>query len=145
MVCKDVKVKTGDLAKTKINIPKIFFQERSYYEIIMAAYTKAYRKNKKPYIAQMNRDKLEVIQKEKLSPIYICQGERIVESSYSENIDSMVNRVYIYNSDNRKIGSISNSKWADKFGIFQNSISVDSGMEKQKRRQNFMGLIKHQA
>ena len=101
---------------------------------------------KKPYIAQMNRDKLEVIQKGKVIPnFHICQGERIVESSYSENIDSMVNRVYIYNSDNRKIGSISNSKWADKFGIFQNSISVDRGMEKQKRRQNFMGLIKHQA
>ena len=37
MVCKDVKVKTGSLAKTKIPISKIFFQERPYYEIIMAA------------------------------------------------------------------------------------------------------------
>lgn len=143
LVCKDVKVKTGDLAKTKINIPKIFFQERSYYEIIMAAYTKAYRKNKKPYIAQMNRDKLEVIQKGKVIPnFHICQGERIVESSYSENIDSMVNRVYIYNSDNRKIGSISNSKWADKFGIFQNSISVDSGNGKAEAKTELHGINK---
>ena len=143
LVCKDVKVKTGNLAKTKINIPKIFFQERSYYEIIMAAYTKAYRKNKKPYIAQMNRDKLEVIQKGKVIPnFHICQGERIVESSYSENIDSMVNRVYIYNSDNRKIGSISNSKWADKFGIFQNSISVDSGNGKAEAKTELHGIDK---
>ena len=128
LVCKDVKVKTGNLAKTKIPIQKIFFQERSYYEIIMAAYTKAYRKNKKQYIAQMNRDKLEVIEKGKIIPdFYIRQGERITDSSYSENIDNMVNRVYIYNSSNQKIGSISNSKWEDKFGIFQNAISVDSG------------------
>lgn len=143
LICKDIKVKTGDLAKTKINIPKIFFQERSYYEIIMAAYTKAYRKNKKPYIAQMNRDKLEVIQKGKVIPnFHICQGERIVESSYSENIDSMVNRVYIYNSDNRKIGSISNSKWIDKFGIFQNSISVDLGNGKAEAKTELCGIDK---
>ena len=47
MICKDAKIKTGTLSKTKIPIAKIFFQERPYYEIIMAAYTKAYRKNKR--------------------------------------------------------------------------------------------------
>lgn len=143
LVCKDVKVKTGDLAKTKISIQKIFFQERPYYEIIMAAYTKAYRKSKKQYIAQMNRDKLEVIEKGKIIPdFHIRQGERITDSSYSENIDNMVNRVYIYNSSNQKIGSISNSKWADKFGIFQNSISVDSGSGTQEAKAELHGVDK---
>ena len=143
LVCKDVKVKTGDLAKTKIPIQKIFFQERSYYEIIMAAYTKAYRKNKKQYIAQMNRDKLEVIEKGKIIPdFHIRQGEGITDSSYSENIDNMVNRVYIYNSSNQKIGSISNSKWADKFGIFQNAISVDSGSGTQEAKAELHGVDK---
>lgn len=143
LVCKDVKVKTGNLAKTKIPIQKIFFQERSYYEIIMAAYTKAYRKNKKQYIAQMNRDKLEVIEKGKIIPdCYIRQGERITDSSYSENIDNMVNRVYIYNSSNQKIGSISNSKWEDKFGIFQNAISVDSGSGTQEAKAELHGVDK---
>ena len=143
LVCKDVKVKTGDLAKTKISIQKIFFQERPYYEIIMAAYTKAYRKSKKQYIAQMNRDKLEVIEKGKIIPdFHIRQGERITDSSYSENIDNMVNRVYIYNSSNQKIGSISNSKWADKFGIFQNSIFVDSGSGTQEAKAELHGVDK---
>ena len=112
MICKDVKVKTGSIAKTKIPISKIFFQERPYYEIIMAAYTKAYRKNKKKYIAQMNGDKLEVIQKGKIIPnFHIRQGERITDSSYTEDLESMVNRVYIYDSNNNKIGSVSNSNW----------------------------------
>ena len=138
-----MKVKTGDLAKTKISIQKIFFQERPYYEIIMAAYTKAYRKSKKQYIAQMNRDKLEVIEKGKIIPdFYIRQGERITDSSYSENIDNMVNRVYIYNSSNQKIGSISNSKWEDKFGIFQNAISVDSGSGTQEAKAELHGVDK---
>ena len=143
MVCRDVKVKTGSIAKTKMPIAKIFFQERPYYEIIMAAYTKAYRKNKKKYIAQMNGDKLEVIQKGKIIPnFHIRQGERITDSSYSENIDNMVNRVYIYNSSNQKTGSISNSKWASRFGIFQNAISVDSGNGIKEAKAELHGVDK---
>lgn len=143
MVCRDVKVKTGSIAKTKMPIAKIFFQERPYYEIIIAAYTKAYRKNKKKYIAQMNGDKLEVIQKGKVIPnFHIRQGERITESSYTEDLDSMVNRVYIYDSNNNKIGSVSNSNWIKKYGIFQNAISVDSGNGKTEAKAELQGINK---
>ena len=143
MVCRDVKVKTGSIAKTKMPIAKIFFQERPYYEIIMAAYTKAYRKNKKKYIAQMNGAKLEVIQKGKVIPnFHIRQGERITESSYTEDLDSMVNRVYIYDSNNNKIGSVSNSNWIKKYGIFQNAISVDSGNGKTEAKAELQGINK---
>nr|DAW14126.1 MAG TPA: 43 kDa tail protein [Caudoviricetes sp.] len=143
MICKDVKVKTGSLAKTKIPISKIFFQERPYYEIIMAAYTKAYRKNKKKYIAQMNGDKLEVIQKGKIIPNFrIRQGERITDSSYAEDLESMVNRVYIYDSSNNKIGSVSNSNWVKKYGVFQNVISVDSGNGKTEAKAELQGINK---
>lgn len=143
MVCRDVKVKTGSIAKTEMPIAKIFFQERPYYEIIMAAYTKAYRKNKKKYIAQMNGDKLEVIQKGKVIPnFHIRQGERITESSYTEDLDSMVNRVYIYDSNNNKIGSVSNSNWIKKYGIFQNAISVDSGNGSAEAKNELHGIDK---
>ena len=124
-------------------IAKIFFQERPYYEIIMAAYTKAYKKTKKPYIAQMNKDRLEVIEKGKVIPnFHIRQGERITSSTYSESLDNMVNRVYVYNSSNQKIGSISNSKWADKYGIFQNAISVDSGNGSAEAKNELHGIDK---
>lgn len=143
MICKDAKIKTGTLSKTKIPIAKIFFQERPYYEIIMAAYTKAYRKNKKKYIAQMNGDKLEVIQKGKIIPnFHIRQGERITDSSYTEDLDSMVNRVYIYDSNNNKIGSVSNSNWIKKYGVFQNAISVDSGNGKAEAKAELQGINK---
>lgn len=143
MICKDVKVKTGSIAKTKIPISKIFFQERPYYEIIMAAYTKAYRKNKKKYIAQMNGDKLEVIQKGKIIPnFHIRQGERITDSSYTEDLESMVNRVYIYDSNNNKIGSVSNSNWVKKYGVFQNTISADSGNGKTEAKAELQGINK---
>lgn len=143
MVCKDVNVKVGSLAKTKVTIPKIFFQERPYYEIIMAGYTKAHRKNKKLYIAQMNGTKLDVVEKGKIIPkFHIVQGERILSSSYTETLDNMVNRVYIYDSNNKKIGSVSNSKWTKKYGIFQNAISVDSGTGKTEAKNELHGIDK---
>lgn len=143
LVCKDVGVKVGNLAKTKVNIPKIFFQERPYYEIIMAGYTKAYRKNKKNYIAQMNGTKLDVIEKGKIIPdFHLVQGERITDSSYSETLDSMVNRVYIYDSNNKKIGSVSNADWVKKYGVFQNAISVDSGNGKTEAKNELSGIEK---
>lgn len=112
--------------------------------IIMAAYTKVYRKNKKPYIAQMNGDALEVIEKGKTIPgFHIKQGERILESSYSENTDDMVNRVYVYNSSNKKIGILTNTRWANMYGIFQSVITVDSGNGKQEAMNELKGISKN--
>lgn len=143
MVAKDVNVPIGNLAQTKINIKKVFFQQRPYYEIIMAAYTKAHKKNKKKYIAQMNGTKLEVVEKGKIIPnFHLVQGELITDSSYSETIDSMVNRVYIYNDSNKKIGSVSNADWVDKYGVFQGTISVDSGSGKTEAKSELHGIDK---
>lgn len=143
MVCKDIGINVRNLAKTGLVLNKMFFQERPYYEIIMAAYTKVYRKNKKPYIAQMNGDTLEVIEKGKTIPgFHIKQGERILESSYSENTDDMVNRVYVYNSSNKKIGILTNTRWANMYGIFQSAITVDSGNGKQEAMNELKGISK---
>lgn len=144
MVCKDIGINVRNLAKTGLVLNKMFFQERPYYEIIMAAYTKVYRKNKKPYIAQMNGDTLEVIEKGKTIPgFHIKQGERILESSYSENMDDMVNRVYVYNSSNKKIGILTNTRWANMYGIFQSAITVDSGNGKQEAMNELKGISKN--
>lgn len=143
MVCKDVGISTGTLAKSKVTIKKIFFQERPYYEIIMTAYTKAKKKTKKPYIAQMNGTKLDVVEKGKLiKNFWIKEGERILESSYTVSTNSMVNRVYIYNGKNKKIGSVSEPKWIKKFGVFQNAISVDKGSGKAEAKNELHGLDK---
>lgn len=125
-VCKDAGIQVGKIASTKVNIPKKFFSDRSFYEIIMAGYTDAKKKTGKPYIAQMNLKKLDVIEKGKLIPkFWLCLGERILDSSYSETLDSMVNQVIVYNSDNNRIGSYKVINDVEKYGLFQNTIIVD--------------------
>ena len=107
-------------------------------------HTQKRTEKQKKYIAQMNGDKLEVIQKGKSYPQFphLPGGKNYRILIYSENIDSMVNRVYIYNSNNNKIGSVSNSKWINKHGIFQNAISVDSGNWKTEAKAELQGINK---
>ncbi len=143
VACKDVQIPVGSLAKTKVPIPKIFFEDRPYYEIIMAAYTKAHKRNKKKYIAQMNGAKLDVIEKGKVIPdFHLKQGERITASSYSETTDGMVNRVAIYNASNEKIGSLENKDWVKKYGVFQGTVAVEEGNGKAEAKSELTGLTK---
>lgn len=142
-VCKDVQISTGSLAKTKIKIPKLFVKEREYYNIILAAYTKAYKKNGKKYFLRMDGAKLEVIEKGTvIKDFQLVQGERITGSAYTTSTGNMVNTVAIYNNKNKKIGMISDRSWTKKYGVYQETITVESGNGKSKAKNMLKGIEK---
>lgn len=142
-VCKDIKISTGSIAKTKVKIKKMFAQEKEYYNIILMGYTKAYKKNKKKYMLQMNGTKLEVIEKGKVIPnFHIVQGERIIDSTYTESSESMVNRVAIYNQKHKKIGTISDKNWVNRYGVLQEALTVEKGSGKSAAKKMLQGLEK---
>ena len=141
MVAADAGIGIGTIPATGLNIDKMFFQQRPFYEIIMAAYTKVKAHSGKLYMAKMDGVKLSVIEKGVALPNYwLKQGERILTSSYSENTDSMVNRVAVYDSNNNKVGEFSNGDWVNKYGIFQNAISVDSGNGQAEAEAEMQGV-----
>lgn len=142
LICKDLKIKIGILKKTGMKIPKIFFQEKEYYNIILASYTKARWKTGKRYMPVMDADKLSVIEKGTMLDITINQQEGITESTYDIDTDSMVNRVVIYDEENKKIGTVSNADWITKYGVFQESISVDSGTGQTEAKNTLSGASK---
>lgn len=142
LICKDLKIKTGSLAKTKVKIKKIFFQEKEYYNMILAVYTKAYRKKGTKYQPIMDGDKLKVIKKGAMLDVILNQAEGITESTFEENSDSMVNRVVIYNSKNKKIGTMSNKNWTKTYGRFQEAITVEKGKGKKEAKNTLVGLEK---
>lgn len=142
LICKDLKIKTTSLAKTGIKIPKIFFQEKEFYNMILAVYTKAYRKKGKKYMPVMVGDKLSVIEKGKLLKIELNQGEGITESEFQETSDSMINKVSIYNEKNKKIGTLTNKKWMKTYGTFQEAITVDKGSGKKEAKNTLTGIEK---
>lgn len=142
LICKDLKIKTKNIAKTNVIIPKIFFQNCEYYNIILAAYTKAKKKNGIKYQPIMQGQYFSVIKKGTLLDLEIYQNEGITESSYEESLESMVNKVAIYNSKNKKIGTVSNKNWVKAYGVMQESISVDKGNGKKQAKSTLAGVDK---
>ena len=142
LVCKDLKIKTKNIAKTNVKISKIFFQNREYYNIILAAYTKAKQKKGIKYQPIMDGKYFSVIKKGSLIDLEIYQNEGITESSYEESLESMVNKVVIYNSKNKNIGTVSNKNWVKTYGTMQDSISVDKGNGQKQAKNTLAGIDK---
>lgn len=142
LICKDLKIKTKSIAKTGMKISKILFTDKEYYNMILAAYTKAYKKTGTSYQPIFEGDKLSVIKKGSMLDLVLNQNEGITESSYEETTDSMVNKVVIYNSKNKKIGTVSNKNWVKTYGTFQDSLSVEKGNGKKEAKNTLAGLEK---
>ena len=140
LICKDLKIKTKSIAKTNMKIKKLLFQDKEYYNMILAAYSKAYKKTGTSYQLIMDGDKLSVIKKGSMLNVRLDQKEGITESSYEQSTDSMVNKVAIYNSKNKRIGTVSNKNWIKAYGTFQDSVTVDSGNGKKEAENTLLGL-----
>lgn len=142
LICNDLKIKTKSIAKTGMKISKILFTDKEYYNVILAAYTKAYKKTGTSYQPIFEGDKLSVIKKGTMLDLVLNQNEGITESSYEETTDNMVNKVVIYNSKNKKIGTVSNKNWVKIYGTFQDSLSVEKGNGKKEAKNTLAGLEK---
>jgi 3D (Asp-Asp-Asp) domain-containing protein len=143
VVCADVGVEIEKLAATKSNIPALFFNNRPLYEVIMAGYTKAAQKNGKKYMPVMAGRRFSVIEKgAEIKDFWLNQGERIIDSTYGETTDSMVNRVAIYNTDGKKIGEVKEDSDLKTYGVYQSSLAVDSGDGKAEAKNLLSGIEK---
>lgn len=141
-VCSDLKIATGSVSKTKIRIPKFYVAEKEYYNIILAAYTKANSRNKKQYIPRMNGTKLEVIEKGTLiSGFSLSHDSNIRESSYEDTTEEMVNQVAVYRK-NKKIGIVSNKTQIKKYGIYQEALTVEKGNGRTEAKAMLTGTQK---
>lgn len=142
LICKDLKIKVKNIAKTKVKIKKMLFTDKEYCNMILAAYTKARKKTGTNYQILMEGDQLSVIKKGKMLDVTLNQSEGITESSYEETTDNMINKVAIYNSKNKKIGTVSNKNWISTYGTFQDSLSVEKGNGKKEAKNTLTGLEK---
>lgn len=131
IVCNDLGVEIGEVAQTGIP-QKILYNSVGMYEIIQKAYDGASKQNKKRYCIQMREGKLCVdeIGKEIL-PNVISSDTNILESSYSENAEEVINRVKIYDEKDKYIGVVENKELIELVGVFQDVYTKEK--DKQAR------------
>lgn len=128
-VCNDLKVSTGTIAETKVPIKKMLVDGESFYNIIMKAYTKAYKSTGKKYMPFMYNEKLSILEKgEAISDFYLKDDVNITASDYSESIENIVNKVKIYDDKGKQIGEVKNPDSINLHGIFQDVYTKEDGV-----------------
>lgn len=119
IVCNDLGVEIGQLAPTGIP-QKMLCNSMGIYEIISKAYDGASKQNKKKYSIEMRQGKLCVDEVGKEVVVTPISSEiNILESSYSENAEEVINRVKIYDEKDQYIGVLEDKELIDLVGIFQ--------------------------
>ena len=144
-LCNSLDIKTSNLEITNINIPKLIFEEKSIYDIIIKAYRKAYAQTKKKYMLVMNGQKVSVIAKGQASGVTLDQNENITAASYSDTTDNMVNIVKIYNDELEQVGVVKNNDDVNKYGHYQSAYKKEEDVDARKEAEAMLVGITKQA
>lgn len=130
-VCAFLGVAAGEFAKT--SIPQSFpHLAKTGYEAIMTAYTTAGKQKKKVYMPRMSAGKLNVIEKgSTVAKRIVLQTEHITDSTYTEDIENMINAVQITDEHGNRIGTISNQEWVQSYGLLQDVYQKEQGKDAQ--------------
>ncbi len=75
-----------------------------------------------------NNEKIEIIEQGTCVDVKISSHDVIQTSSYSQNIDNMINQIVIYKTEKEKtqiIDKVANEEDKKKFGIFQNTLEFE--------------------
>jgi hypothetical protein len=127
MVCTDLQIPTGELASTGLS-QKLIVQNKSIYEIIMQAYTQAFQKSGKKYHVVAEKGLLCVKEMGKqVCEIEFTEDTNITSSNYKESLQSMVNKVKIYDGEGKQVGVVQNEDV--KYGIFQQVYTKEEGKD----------------
>lgn len=104
-LCREFGIAEGDIVNGK-PIKRIFDGE-SIYNIIMTAYTLESGRTKKKYMPRMDKGRLNIIEKGREVARYVLDPESsILNANYGESIENSINRVKMYDEDNKYLGEV---------------------------------------
>lgn len=128
-ICDEFKIPKGRFATTNINIDKVFIGA-SLYDIIMTAYTEASKKTNKKYMMICEGDKISVIEKGTIVlDINFEEGNNLIETSFKESIQKMVNKVIIVDENGNKKDEVVNEEWMKLYGTLQDVVKVEENKD----------------
>lgn len=128
-ICSDLGIETGDIARTGLSVNRLL-ASKTGYEAIMEMYTQASKTNGKQYIPVMDGTKLCVIEKGKVVADYTLRSQandltsNVINTSYKDTMDNMINSVKIYDKDNNYVSQVSDGTISD-FGLLQDNYTQE--------------------
>lgn len=136
-ICRQFGVTIGKLANPGDYITRIF-ENVSLYDIIMTAYSISSNLSGTLYHANYMGNKFNVVEVgSEVSDYVISEDSNIYNSSYSESIENMVNRIKLYDDKGKYKGVVENKNDIKKYGVLQ---SIYKGKDYKKQKGNLKGL-----
>ncbi|TGE33320.1 terminase [Desulfosporosinus sp. Sb-LF] len=135
-VCAELGITAGAIASTGIKVNRLIAQKTGY-EAIMEMYTQASKTNGKQYIPIMDGTKLSVIEKGATVAGYTLRSQsgdttsNVLSTSYRDTMDSMVNKVKIYDDKNNYVSEVSNSSQVNDYGLIQDNYTKEKDKDSQ--------------
>ncbi len=131
-VCSDAQIPVQSLYGTGINIASMLCDDMCLYDVIMAAYTKAYRITGDKYFPMIYKRAFGVYKTEwAVAGFTIADDDNLTSSSISESMDSIVNQVKIYDANGNQIGEVKDDSSQETYGIFQRVYKQEEGVNPQ--------------
>lgn len=130
-ICAEQGVAPGDFAKT--DIPVSFIATgKTGYQIIMAAYTEASKKNEKKYHPVMNGAKLDVVEKGTLIEGFEAKSQQnMTDSRYKKSIEQLIDKIQIIDEQGNPTETITEDEHIQKYSMFQDIYKVDPNKDTQ--------------
>ena len=140
-ICAEYGVPTGLLAPTGFQFSRNFVNV-SLYDAIMTGYSMAAAESEKKYYLYMDGTAVCVGERGDFIAAVIVEGENLIEATYSESIENMVNQVDIYDKDGILVQSVQGDT---SFGIMREQITLtdsEDGVAKAEEMIRDKGLTR---
>lgn len=138
-VLGDIEVPYNHLEPTGINIKSMICDSSSYYDIILGAYTQAFRMTGKRYLPMIWRREFGV-----WPAVYtvgnftLSDDLNITSASISESMDGIKNVIRIYDDKGKQVGEVSDDPSTYLFGIFADVYEVEKGVDPTTAAKNML-------
>lgn len=119
-VCREAQIPIRFVYPTGINIPSMLCDQMTFYDIIMAAYTKAHRITGLKFFPMIYKRGFSVYRSWWSVANFVLSDRRnLTSASITETLDKVVNKVKIYDDKGKQIGEVKDDNSLKTYGTFQ--------------------------
>lgn len=143
-IIKAYNIPCESYVKSDFKITKIFFNQ-TLYDIIMSVYTLLSKETGKKYMLEWTSEgKMKVVEKGIVTlDVTFEEGSNLIDTSYTINIDNIVNRVCIFDEFYNFVKEVRDDESAKLYGYFTESIKQGSDEDKtEEAKSMFKGAEK---
>lgn len=130
IIVKEFNIPCESFIKSDIKVTKIFLSQ-TLYDIFMSIYTIVSQNTGKKYMLEWTVEgKMRIVEKGIITlDVAFEEGYNLMSSSYTVNLDNIINRIAIYDEAYNYIKDVRDEESIKLYGIFQDAIKQTNGSD----------------